>query len=200
LFFEDLSPCMYVASWLGEGEKLKAVGWLAWGHPYPLRQLQLPETRFGKLLRLLEDPWEPFHCMGSHECECCPDEPLQVSHEGNKGSEEPTVTRQVVDGREFECIQRQTPHLEAYYRHHKIERDGLVVHFGANNLYLPADSCVYMAPSMIAHYADVHSYDPPAVFWEAVMNCPEMGSETYRQALLASGPSNENWVRAVQAR
>ena len=29
LFFEDLSPCMYVASSLAEGEKLKAVGWLA---------------------------------------------------------------------------------------------------------------------------------------------------------------------------
>src|SRR5437016_8195347 len=37
LFFEDLSPCMYVASSLAEGEKLKAVGWLAWGHPYKRR-------------------------------------------------------------------------------------------------------------------------------------------------------------------
>ena len=190
---------MYVASSLAEGEKLKAVGWLAWGHPYTRRQIQWPEARFGKLLRLLEDPWEPFHCMGSHECEFCTDEPLQVSREKYRGSEEPLVTRQVVNGVEIECIQCSTPHLEAYYRRHKIERDGLVVHFGANNLYVPADGCVYVAPSMIAHYVDVHSYDPPAVFWEAVMDCLEMGSETYRQALITSGPSNEDWVRAVQA-
>lgn len=167
LFFEDLSPCMYVAASLAAGEKLKAVGWLAWGHPYTLRQLQLQETRFGQLLRLLVDPWEPLCFMGSHECEFCPEEPLQD--------------------------------LETHYRRHRIERDGLVVHFGANNLYVPADGCVYVAPSMIAHYVDVHSYEPPAVFWEAVMNCPEMGSETYRQALIANGPSNEDWVRAVQA-
>jgi hypothetical protein len=166
LFYEDLSPCMYVSPSLAEGEKLTAVGWLAWGHPYTLRQLQLPETRFGQLLRLLVGPWEPLCFMGSHECEFCPVEP---------------------------------PYLEVYYRRHRIERDGLVVHFGATNVYVPGEGCVYVAPSMIAHYVDVHSYEPPAVFWEAVMNCPEMGSETYRQALIANGPSNENWVRAVQA-
>ena len=199
LFYEDLSPCMYVASSLAEGEKLKAVGWLAWGHPYTLRQLQLQETRFGQLLRLLVDPWEHFRFMGSHESEFCPEEPLQVSLERNKGAEEPLVTRRVVDGVEIECTQWQTPQMEAYYRRHRIERDGLVVHFGASNLYLPAEGCVYVAPSMIAHYVDVHSYEPPAAFWEAVMNCPEMGSETYRQALIANGPSNEDWVRAVQA-
>src|SRR6266481_311548 len=132
LFYGDLSPYMYVSSSLAEGEKLTAVGWLAWGHPYTLRQLQLPETRFGQLLRLLVNPWEPFCFMGSHDCEFCPEEPLQVSHGRDKGSEEPLVTRQVVDGVEIEHIQWQTSHLEAYYGRHKIERDGLVVHFGAN--------------------------------------------------------------------
>src|SRR2546429_2626010 len=55
-----------------------------------------------------------------------------------------TLFRSVVDGVEIECIQWQTPHLEAYYRRHQIERDGLVVHFGANNLYVPAERCVYV--------------------------------------------------------
>ncbi len=191
MFYEDLSPCMYVASSLAEGEKLKAVGWLAWGHPYKRRKAKLPEQRFGQLLRLLQEPWEPGHFMGSHECEFCPEEPLQVSSEKYKEPEVPLVSRRVVDGVEIECIQWQTPHLEAYYRRHQIERDGLVVHFGANNLYVPAERCVYVAPSMIAHYVDVHRYEPPAAFWEAVMNCPEMGSEKYRQALIANGPSNE---------
>jgi hypothetical protein len=179
LFYEELSPCLYVSdsSFGPEAEKLKAVGWLAWGHPYIRRQRQLPETPFGQLLRLLEDPWEPVFFMGSHECEFCPDAGLPVSLEGYKGPD---------------------PHLEAYYRRHRIERDGLVVHFGAHNLYVPAEGCVYVAPSMIAHYVDVHSYEPPAVFWDAVMNCPEMDSETYRQALMVNGPSHEKWVRAVR--
>lgn len=158
LFFEDLSPCMYVASSPAEGEKLKAVGWLVWGHPYTQRQLQLPETRFGQLLRLLVDPWESVCFMGSHECEFCPEKNA----------------------------------------HDTIEHDGLLVHFGANNLYVPANGCIYVAPSKIAHYVDIHSYEPPGVFWEAVMNCPEMGSETYREALITSGPLNEDWVRLVR--
>ena len=57
LFIKDLSPCLYVASWHAEGEKLKAVGWLSWGHPYKRRKVELPERRFGQLLRLLVDPW-----------------------------------------------------------------------------------------------------------------------------------------------
>ena len=199
MFYEDLSPCLYVSysSFGPEAEKLKAIGWLAWGHPYTRRQRQLPETRFGQLFKLLEDPWEPVFFMGSHECEFCPEETLPVSLEGYKGPEEPLVNRQVVDGLEIECIQWRTPHLEAYCRRHKIERDGLVVHFGAHNLYVPAKGCVYVAPSMIAHYVYVHNYEPPAVFWDAVMNCPEMGSETYRQALMVNGPSHERWARGA---
>ena len=137
--------------------------------------------------------------MDSHECEFCPEETVQVSPVENEGSEEPLVTRQVVDGVEIEFVELRTPRLKAYYRRHQIERDGLVVYFGATNLYVPGDGCVYVAPSMIAHYVDVHRYEPPAVFWEAVMNCPEMASETYKRALIANGPSNEDWVRAVRA-
>jgi hypothetical protein len=199
VFLEDLSPCMYVASSLAEGERLKAVGWLAYGHPYTSRQLPSPETRLGQLLRLLVDPWQPVYFMGSHECEFCPEETVQASPVGNEGSEEPLVTRQVVDGAEIEFVEWQTPRLKAYYRRHQIERDGLVVHFGATNLYVPADGCVYVAPSMIAHYVDMHRYEPPAVFWEAVTNCPDMASQTYKQALISNGPSNEHWVRAVRA-
>ncbi len=199
MFIKDLSPCLYVASSHAEGEKFKAVGWLAWGHPYKRRKAKLPEPRFGQLLRLLVDPWEPSHFMGSHECEFCPEEDSPVSLEGYKGSEEPLVSRKVANGGEFECVEWQLPYLEGYYRRHRIERDGLVVHFGANNLYVPDEGCVYVAPSMIVHYIDVHRYEPPATFWEAVMKCPEMGSESYRQALTVNGPANEDWVRAVQA-
>ena len=50
-----------------------------------------------------------------------------------------------------------------------------------------------MAPSMIAHYIDAHAYEPPAVFWEAVMKCPEMSSDAYGEALILNGPTNEKW-------
>ena len=52
-------------------------------------------------------------------------------------------------------------------------------------------------PSMIAHYIDAHAYAPPAVFWEAVMKCPEMWSDAYAQALILDGPTNEKWNRVV---
>lgn len=140
----------------------------------------------------------PFFLWEATSAKFCPEETLPVSLEGYKRPEESLVNRQVVDGLEIECIQWRTPHLEAYCRRHKIERDGLVVHFGAHNLYVPAKGCVYVAPSMIAHYVYVHNYEPPAVFWDAVMNCPEMGSETYRQALMVNGPSShERWARGA---
>ena len=199
LFIKDLAPCLYVASSHAEGEKLKAVGWLAWGHPYKRRKVKLLEPRFGRLLRLLVDPWEPSYFMGSHECEFCPEDNSLVAFEGYKGSEEPLASRQVANGLELECVESQLPHLEGYYRRHRIERGGLVIRFGARNLFVPDKGCVYVAPSMIVHYIDVHRYEPPATFWEAVMKCPEMGSQNYRQALIESGPANEDWVRAVQA-
>jgi len=188
---------MYVASSLAEGERLKAVGWLGWGRPYTTRHQPLAETRLAQLLRLLVNPWQPVIFMGAHECEFCPEEIVQAPLEGDEGSEEPLVTREAVDGIEY--VTWETPRLKAYYHRHQIERDGIVVHFGATNLYVPADGCIYVAPSMIAHYVDVHGCEPPAVFWEAVMNCPEMSSEAYKQALIANGPSNEDWVSAVRA-
>jgi hypothetical protein len=79
----------------------------------------------------------------------------------------------------------------------RIERYGFMVHFGVTNLFVPGENCVYVAPSMLAHYIDVHGYEPPEVFWEAVMNCPEMGSDAYRQALTANGPADDYWVRVT---
>ena len=158
MLIEDLSPCSYVASSRSESEKLKAVGWLAWGHSYKLRNTKLPETRFLRLLRLLVNPWEPGHFMDYHECEFCFEETVPCT----------------------------------------IQREGLVVYCGANNLYVPASGYIFVAPSLIAHYVEMHSYEPPEIFWEAVMNCPEMGSEAYKQALVINGPSNKRWRRDVR--
>ena len=99
---------------------------------------------------------------------------------------------------ECELCPVQADRLETFDERHRIERDGLVVDFGATNLFVPGEGCVYVAPSMIVHYVDSHNYEPPTAFWQAVMKCPEMGSEAYKEALVVNGPSSEGWARAVQ--
>jgi hypothetical protein len=150
MFYEDLSSCSYFSHFCEPGEKLKAVGWLGFGHPHTQRRTRTPELRFRQLVKLLQRPWEPCHFMGYHDCEFCPEETRELNGMG------------------------------------RIECGGYVSHFGIHNLFVPGENCVYVAPSMILHYIDVHDYEPPEVFWEAVMNCPEMGTEAYRQALAAN--------------
>ena len=197
MFIEDLSPCRYLGSpYDPEGKQLKAVGWLATEHPYTRRLSPFPETRFYQLLRLLQDPWEPCHFMGDHECPFCFSNPPPFSLEKNKEPVERTVSRRVLAG--GECIEFQGPESEDYDRRHRMERDDLVIYFGAANLFIPGEGFIYVAPSMIAHYVAAHHYEPPVEFWDAVMNCPEMRSDAYMQALLANGPSNEKWARDVR--
>lgn len=190
-YFEDLSPCLYFGEhFIGATpEKMKAVGWLAKGRPYPTRQKEMPEVAFRQLLRLLEHPWEPGHFMGYHECRFCPPPTPPLSQGQNKASA--VVTRKFFRGTEVVVV--RSTETDAFDRRHSIERDGLVVRFGANNLFVPGEGLIYVAPSMIAHYIDAHAYEPPSVFWEAVMKCPEMWSDAYGQALILNGPTNEKW-------
>lgn len=56
------------------------------------------------------------------------------------------------------------------------------------NLWIPGNGVIYLAPALIAHYVEVHRYSPPAGFAEAVLGCPDFGSQAYRTALqLANG-------------
>ena len=64
-----------------------------------------------------------------------------------------------------------------------LQRYGLSVSFGVGNLFVPGDHRVFVAPSMIVHYIDAHQYHPPEEFCRAVLNCPEMGSLPYFEAL-----------------
>ena len=58
---------------------------------------------------------------------------------------------------------------------------------GCSNLWVPANGCVYVAPSLIAHYIRILEYKPPAEFVDAVMRCPEMNSPEYHRALADAG-------------
>jgi hypothetical protein len=72
-----------------------------------------------------------------------------------------------------------------YFRgHHSCEFCGRI---GTRNLFVPGEGVVYVAPEMIVHYVEVHSYRPPDAFLEALGSCPEMGSDAYFTALTEQG-------------
>src|SRR5215475_4192839 len=77
------------------------------------------------------------------------------------------------------------------------KRYGLMIHYGITNLFVPGKDCIYVAPSMIAHYVEAHAYEPPGEFWEAVLSCPEMRSEPYKKALILNGPTDQLWISAL---
>ena len=86
---------------------------------------------------------------------------------------------------------------EDYARRFSLERYGMRIYFGVANLFVPGKDCVYVAPSMIAHYVDSHRYEPPSEFWRAVLDCPDIQSDTYKAALIANGPVSQEWVNFV---
>jgi hypothetical protein len=59
---------------------------------------------------------------------------------------------------------------------------------GALNLFVPDEGLLYVMPSLAAHYILTHGYRPPAVFCEAVLQCPPMSSRAYFEAIVANGP------------
>jgi hypothetical protein len=63
----------------------------------------------------------------------------------------------------------------------------VVVTMGSSNLFVPGDGCIYVAPSLIAHYVDAHQYSPPEEFIRAVLRCPYTRTMEYKRLLLANG-------------
>ena len=181
-YIEDLAPCYYVQSAPNRTDKIKAVGWLGRGHAFNVRKTELSEMHFRKLLQLLQHPWQPGCFLGWHDCEFCEAKdwkaPLRTGLFSSLRNLFKPPARRV--GYPWDRL--------------VLERYGMVIRFGIANLYLPGKDCIYVAPSMIAHYIDEHHYDPPAQFWQAVMDCPEMGTPAYKQALLANGPSGGRWM------
>jgi hypothetical protein len=54
---------------------------------------------------------------------------------------------------------------------------------GSKNVWIPTPEKVYIAPELIAHYIETHSYRPPDEFIEAVLACPPQGSDEFQAAL-----------------
>lgn len=51
----------------------------------------------------------------------------------------------------------------------------------------PENQFLYVCPELITHYISVHGYSPPEEFCEAVLACPQMGSDEYLAAVAANG-------------
>ncbi|HEY1548287.1 MAG TPA: hypothetical protein VGG28_10720 [Kofleriaceae bacterium] len=55
---------------------------------------------------------------------------------------------------------------------------------GQQYVIIPARTCVYVAPDLVTHYVEAHSYLPPSEFVDAVLACPEQSSEAYVELLI----------------
>ncbi|MDP3508647.1 MAG: hypothetical protein Q8T09_11695 [Candidatus Melainabacteria bacterium] len=61
---------------------------------------------------------------------------------------------------------------------------------GVKNLWIPgANGCLYVAPEMIIHYIQVHSYKPPEEFVQAALAAPAQKSPQYWQMMAPFGYS-----------
>ncbi|MFZ5439664.1 MAG: ATP-binding protein [Myxococcota bacterium] len=53
----------------------------------------------------------------------------------------------------------------------------------AELLFVPSPRGAFVAPSVIRHHIEVHGYAPPQEFIEALIACPPMASDAYREAI-----------------
>lgn len=52
-----------------------------------------------------------------------------------------------------------------------------------SEILVPGKAVLYRAPALILHYIRAHRYLPPARFLDAVLACPEPGSDEYRRVI-----------------
>ena len=154
-YFPDLTPCTY----FGEGEHgtaFVAVAWLERGHEYA--RGSVAAAVFRRLADFRAHAWEPFNCFGFHNCDLCEDSPR------------PTAGAEFIPFKEW----RKDGHQQGTMDH-----DGL----SCKNLYVPSGRKIYVAPEMILHYVRIHEYRPPGQFCDALVTCPDMGSDAYFTAM-----------------
>jgi hypothetical protein len=57
----------------------------------------------------------------------------------------------------------------------------------SDNVFVPYQGRIYVAPVAVVHYISAHWYRPPQDFIDAVLKCPPIASMDYKKALLANG-------------
>jgi len=168
-YFPDLGRLTYFRDHLGP---LTAVGWLAAGHEFTRREVT--PAFFERLFELLLDPWQPSRFLGSQGCDFCWAEPefLELLAALRSANHPAPVHAALAPMRR---------------RWSRLTMGGRRILMGINNLFVPGEGCIYGSPSMIAHYIEAHGYAPPEEFIAAVLRCPDMRSEAYRNFCIANG-------------
>lgn len=71
---------------------------------------------------------------------------------------------------------------------------------GAYDLWIPGDGVIYVAPELVTHYVEAHSYLPPREFQQAVQECP-LDPQRYANALVHAAPASmkENLAGALDS-
>jgi|HubBroStandDraft_1064217.scaffolds.fasta_scaffold182981_2 hypothetical protein len=54
------------------------------------------------------------------------------------------------------------------------------------NVFIPGTDAAYVAPGEIVHSIEQHSYCPPSEFLQAVLQCPDLFTLMYRDAIQAA--------------
>jgi len=62
-----------------------------------------------------------------------------------------------------------------------------------NNIGVPAGPLLYVAPAMVLHYVEGHSYLPPSEFIDAVLESPIPGTVEYRNAVASFGELHDDY-------
>jgi hypothetical protein len=57
-----------------------------------------------------------------------------------------------------------------------------------SDIVVPDEGVLYVAPALVLHYIRCHHYLPPACFLEAVLKCPETGSDEWVAAVMRVWP------------
>jgi len=79
------------------------------------------------------------------------------------------------------------PQLESKWRGMTIPR------YCSNEILVPNRTWIYRAPALILHYIRAHHYLPPVCFIDAVLACPEPGSDDYNSELRRIVPNVPFW-------
>ena len=69
---------------------------------------------------------------------------------------------------------------------------------GSKNFWIPGDGYLFVAPELILHYMQAHSYVPPTSFQKAVIACPDMTTSPYMEAFRENG--GDRFEAAMKAR
>lgn len=119
---------------------------------------------------------------------------LEREHEYRTGR----ITTEVLKRLGELCSDRQQWSILVYRGFHNCTLCPKKAPHGSRNLFVPGNGVTYACPELIVHYVDRHSYLPPGDFCQAVLECPDPGTQQYRERFLSNG--GREYLSAVRGK